>query len=89
MDKWNMDKKGQKLYEEKKKRQNQAYHDKTSWQIPTWVSPHSLRSYSFFIYLQLSAVAQADKQLQLSYERLMPQPGPHLMIMKCMIKYGV
>ena len=32
--------------------------------------------YSFFIYLELSAEAQADKQLQLSCERLMPQPGP-------------
>lgn len=66
-----------------------VYHEKNSQQIPVWVSPHSLRSYSFFIYLQLSAVAQADKRLQLSCERPMPQPGPHVMIMKCMIKYGV
>lgn len=43
--------------------QKQVYCYKTSQQIPVWVSPYSLRSYSFFIYLQLSAVAQPDKQL--------------------------
>lgn len=69
--------------------QNQVYHDKTSQQIPVWVSPYSPRSYSFFIYLQMSAETQADKQPQFSCERPMPLPGTHLMIMKCMIKYGV
>lgn len=94
MDKWNIDKKKKKdkscMRGEKKKRlRNQVYHGKTSQQIPMWVSPYSHRSYSFFIYLQLSAGAQADKQLQLPYERLTPQPGPYLMISKCMIKYVV
>lgn len=51
------------------------------------MSPYTLRSYYFFIYLQLSAGAQADKQLQLSCERPVPLPEPHLMIMKCMINY--
>ena len=50
--------------------------------------PRSLKSYSLFIYLQLSAGAQADKQLQLP-ERLMPQPGHYLIITECMIKYVV
>lgn len=48
-------------------------------------SPSSLRSYSFFIHLQLSAGAPADKQLQLYCQRLMPLPEHHLMIIKCMI----
>lgn len=84
---------GWRKQETKKKNTNawlySVYHERTSQQIPVWVSPYSLGSYSFFIYLQLSAVVPADKRLQLSGERPMPQPGLHLMIMKCMIKYGV
>lgn len=86
MNKWNTDTKRAKDRGEKKTL-NQVYHDKTSQQIPAQVSPHSLRSYYFFIYLQLSAGAQADKQLQLFCERPVPLPEPHLMIMKCMINY--
>lgn len=46
-------------------------------QIPAWAFPGSPGSQSFFIYLQLSPVAGANKRLRLSCEgSSIPQPGP-------------
>lgn len=57
-------------------------------QVPALPFPCSLGSQSFFIYLQLSTVAGADKRLQLSCEGpSIPQPGPHVMIVKCKAKH--
>lgn len=57
-------------------------------QILVWVFPCSLGSQSFFIYLQLSTVAGADKRLWLSCEGpSIPQPGPRVMIVKRKAKH--
>lgn len=71
--KWNVDKKkGTKM------QKNEVHRDKKPVSKSQRECPLTLAGgYSFFIYLELSAEAQADKQLQLSCERLMPQPGPH------------